>query len=381
MATIRIKERPTAKAGGGSTYYLQIIHCREVKLISTRIRCIGSSTIPHSVEEFVRPYKMAISELDSLGKSYALCDIMQKVSATLDSMELTDYLEDKIRELQSRGKTGTACKYKSLARHVAKFLNGNKWPLVSTDRVKVHRFALYLKDTGMTRNTLSSYMRPLAALLRCAQGENLLDFDVGWFEGIYMGVDKTSKRAISIEDMRKICALELGESSSLRLARDLFIFSFYSMGMPFVDMVRLTKQNLRGNDLIYRRSKTGQSITVPLNRQSKDIIARYSEDAKDLLFPVMDRGIKYESTLRMYNKRLNRIGEMAGCAERLTSYISRHTWPTVARDEGIDLSVISTAMGHTSEKTTRIYLGTISTDKVRAANDKISELVTQTRKK
>lgn len=381
MATIRIKERPSARAAGGSTYYVQIIHGREVKLISTGIRCRGSSNIPHSVEEFTRPYKRAVSELDSLGASYALSEILQKVSATLDSMELTAYLEERIRGLQSRGKTGTAGKYKSLVRHVAKFLNGDKWPLAATDRGRVHRFALYLKDTGMTRNTLSSYMRPLAALLRCAHIDNLIDFDAGWFEGIYRGVDKTSKRAITIDEMRKICALELGDSPSLSLARDLFIFSFYTMGMPFVDMVRLTRQNIRGNDLIYRRCKTGQTITVPLNRQSKEIIARYSEDAEESLFPVMERGIKYESALRMHNKRLNKIGEMAGCAERLASYISRHTWATVARDEGIDLSVISTAMGHTSEKTTRIYLGSISTTKVRASNDKISELLTLTRRK
>lgn len=381
MATIRIKERASARVGGRSTYYLQIIHCREVKLISTGIRCTGTNCIPQSVEEFARPYRMAVAELDNLGSTYTLQDIILTVSMSRESKELASYIEEKIKELQDRGRTGTANKYKSLTSHLKTFLGEGKWPLAMTDRGKVHSFAQYLQDTGMSRNTLSSYMRPLAALLRCAHHENLLDFDVGWFDGIYRGVDKTAKRAISLEDMRKICALKLDDQPALQLTCCLFIFSFYTMGMSFVDIVRLTKKNIRGNELIYRRSKTGQTIIVPLNQQSLAIIAKYSTASVDYLFPVISSGIKYESALRMHNKRLKKIGELAGCEEPLTSYISRHTWPTVARDSGIEISVISAAMGHTSEKTTRIYLGSIGTSTLRDANDKIAGLVTQGRKK
>lgn len=376
MATIRIKTRPSARAGGSTTYYLQIIHRREVKLISTGIHCNGSHVTPRSVGEFARPYRMAVARLENLGSKYNLHDILLTASLSRQSKELTDYIQEKVTQLQARGKTGTANKYKSLASHLKAFLDGDKWPLAMTDRAKVQRFAQHLKDTGMTRNTLSSYMRPLAALLRSAHNDSLLDFDVGWFEGIYRGVDKTAKRAISLEEMRKIYALNLDGRAALQLARDLFIFSFYTMGISFVDIARLTKQNIHGNNLIYRRSKTGQTVTVPLNLQSKAIIEKYSTNTEDRLFPVMAQDTKYESALRMHNKRLKKIGEMAGCTEPLTSYITRHTWATAARNAGVGISVISAALGHTSEKTTRIYLAAIDTSTLRTANDRIATLLT-----
>ena len=40
----------------------------------------------------------------------------------------------------------------------------------------------------------------------------------------------------------------------------------------------------------------------------------------------------------------------------LTMYVARHSWASIARDEGIPISVISEGMGHDSESTTQIYL-------------------------
>lgn len=375
MATIRIKTRASSRAGGGAAYYLQIIHRRRVRLISTGIRCGAAQGLPPGVDEFARPYRLAVAELDSLGSPYTLDDIVRAAARSRCSVELTAYIEGRVNELLARGRTGTAGKYKSLSSHLARFLGGSTWPVALTDRGRLLRFAQYLKDTGMTRNTLSSYMRPLAAVLRRACGDGLVDYDPAWFEGIYRGVDKTAKRAISLAEMQRIAALRLDGSPELELARDLFVFSFYTMGMPFVDVVRLTRRNIRGNELVYRRAKTGQALTVPLNRQAMAIIARYAGAPDGYIFPVLGRGARYESALRVHNRRLKRVGEMAGCAVPLTSYIGRHTWATVARDSGVALPLISAALGHTSEQTTRIYLASVDTSALRAANDRLASLL------
>ena len=49
-------------------------------------------------------------------------------------------------------------------------------------------------------------------------------------------------------------------------------------------------------------------------------------------------------------------------------YVARHTWASTMRDLGVDLSIISTGLGHDSLRTTQIYLSTIDNASVTKAN-------------
>ena len=49
-------------------------------------------------------------------------------------------------------------------------------------------------------------------------------------------------------------------------------------------------------------------------------------------------------------------------------YIARHGWASIAKSKNIPISVISEAMGHELEKTTRIYLASLDTSDVDNAN-------------
>jgi hypothetical protein len=52
------------------------------------------------------------------------------------------------------------------------------------------------------------------------------------------------KRAISLNDIKRVKALDLPTNTSLSLARDLFLFSFYTRGMTFVDMANLRRKDV-----------------------------------------------------------------------------------------------------------------------------------------
>ena len=62
---------------------------------------------------------------------------------------------------------------------------------------------------------------------------------------------------------------------------------------------------------------------------------------------------------------------MIGSELHLTSYTSRHSWATAARNQNIPISVISAAMGHSSEQTTRIYLATLENSVIDDANKRL----------
>lgn len=82
----------------------------------------------------------------------------------------------------------------------------------------------------------------------------------------------------------------------------------------------------------------------------------------------------YRQQQRELNKFIRKIGELLEISEPLTFYVARHSWATLARDCGTPLTVISAGMGHTSERTTRVYLAQLDRSVIDKANRKIINL-------
>ena len=87
--------------------------------------------------------------------------------------------------------------------------------------------------------------------------------------------------------------------------------------------------------------------------------------------PEEDISKQCHNTLTLINRHLKEIGWSLGLTLPLTMYVARHSWASIARNEGIPLSVISEGMGHNSERTTRIYLSSLETQLIDKANNKI----------
>lgn len=52
-------------------------------------------------------------------------------------------------------------------------------------------------------------------------------------------------------------------------------------------------------------------------------------------------------------------GRLIGLSVPLPTYVVRHAWTTIARDKGIEFSIIGEGLGHNNESATRIYLNSI----------------------
>lgn len=164
-------------------------------------------------------------------------------------------------------------------------------------------------------------------------------------------------------------------------ARDMFLFSFYTRGMSFIDMAYLKKTDLRNGVLSYRRSKTGQTLSVQWESCMQQILDHYpSRGDSEYLFPIIrhslsDKRRQYKNSLARINRNLKELGRVIGLSAPLTMYVARHSWASIAHSEGIPLSVISEGMGHDNEKTTQIYLASLEHSVVDKANRKILKLV------
>mgnify|MGYP000694769778 FL=1 len=113
----------------------------------------------------------------------------------------------------------------------------------------------------LSRNTTSFYMRILRCVYRKAVGEGLA-LPADPFENVYTGVDKTSKRAATLTDIKHIKQLDLSDHKSLEFARDIFLFSFYMRGMSFIDLAYLRKKDLNSGFVSYSRRKTGKKLII-----------------------------------------------------------------------------------------------------------------------
>ena len=77
---------------------------------------------------------------------------------------------------------------------------------------------------------------------------------------------------------------------------------------------------------------------------------------------------QYQVALNYYNRLLKKLSKRLKLEQGLSSYTSRHSWATAARNHNVPLPVISAGMGHTSERTTQIYLMMLENSVIDRAN-------------
>ena len=281
--------------------------------------------------------------------------------------------------LQNNGQFKTAVSYSCTFNSFFNFRKGEDLSIEEITSEQIKSYQSWLKQRGVVANTSSFYMRVLRAVYNKAVSKNLA-VQQHSFEGVYTGIDKTQKRALSIEALRLLKELDLSGKKKLELARDLFMFSFYTRGMAFVDMAHLCKKDIKDGLITYHRKKTGRQLIIGLEPCMEEIIEKYSSltEGSDYVLPILHSNIsrdlqeQYYNALRYQNAQLKKIEKLLNIPHlHLTTYVPRHTWASIARENGVSLSVISEGMGHTSEKTTRIYLASLNQVIMDEANRKV----------
>lgn len=174
---------------------------------------------------------------------------------------------------------------------------------------------------------------------------------------------KTPKRALTRDILIRIASLEFipAKESHLELARDIFMFSYYCMGTAFVDIIRLRKDRILAGEITFSRQKSKQPIRIAIIDQIEKLMEKYSNET-EYVFPFLDVNdshplyIQYKLALQRINYSLNVIRKRINLQHPLTTYVARHTWATMVKNLGTSISIISEALGHSSEEMTRIYL-------------------------
>ena len=402
MATIKTKFRSSSVEGREGALYYQVIHNRVVRQISTGYKLFASewdqrseAVIPcqHpagmerdnyllSVGERIRRDKIRLEKaIRTLSQSgpFTADDIVIRFHDSGQEPSFNDYIRQQIVRLKRLGKIRTSETYTAALKSFSSFMKGSDILFGELNSDLLMEYEAYLKNRGNSPNTISFYMRILKAVYNRAV-ENGLTGQRNLFKSVYTGVEKTLKRAIHLNDIRRIKRLDLSLKPHLDFARDMFLFCFYTRGMSFVDMAYLKKGDIANGILTYRRKKTGQQLFIRWEKCMQEIIDKYPVNETEFLLPVITERDKeyrkqYTSALHRVNTLLKKIGEMLDLPIPLTMYVARHSWASIAKNHNVPVSVISEGRGHDTENTTQIYLASLDTAVVDKEKKKILDLL------
>lgn len=315
-----------------------------------------------------------ITAMEQEGKPFSARDVVVRFRHRDDNRYVSSYFRVRIEELRREGKHGSAQSLEYTLRAFLKFVGHESLLLEELDVSLLLSFRNYLLCAGLRPNTIMFYMSKLRAVYNRSVLDGYVLCRENPFERLSFRLSKTPKLALSDDVLRRVATAQLPERQAV--ARDLFMFSFYCRGMSFVDMAYLRQTDINEGVIHYRRRKTGQLFMVRVLPQAQAIIDRYRDQSSPYVLPILLTGAQDEATLyatycrrrSSYIHLLCQVSRNLGLDERLSFNTARHTWASRARRKNISVSVISEGLGHTTERTTRIYLEEMESSRIDAAN-------------
>lgn len=398
MTSIKVKFRPSTIDGKEGTIYYQVIKDRVVRQQKTDYHIYanewnGNSSevilprydksrelylmgIIEKIQIDIRHFDKIISTLEHYSATYSTDDVIAEFVADNPENYLFSFMEGVIANLKTLGKIRTSETYAATLCSFKRFREDRDVPLDDLDSDMMMAYEAYLKNNGVSPNSSSFYMRNLRAVYNRAVEKDLTSQRFP-FKHVYTGVDKTVKRAVPLKVIKKIKEKDFTMNPTFDFARDMFLMSFYTRGMSFVDMAYLRKKDLQNGVLSYRRRKTGQQLFIKWEKCMQEIVDKYDTSQSSYLLPIIkpfseiDERKQYIYAAHNINRCLKIIGKELRLSVSLTLYVARHAWASIAKSKNVPLSVISEGMGHDSEATTRIYLASLDTMAIDKANSMI----------
>ncbi len=386
-------KKPTAKIvlrkdkvllSGKHPVHLRIIFNRKVKYYVLKDH---TSTIScewkkwnHSIGRFNRDKKNNLFLDQYELKANAVFRDMEFVEFSFSAFEerffkkyqtqnVVGFINDLIDKLKKDNRIGSANTYKDTRNRILEFKANVLFHEI--DLRFLEDFEKYLINKGNSINTIGLYMRTLRAIYNKAVSAGLVNGERYPFKKYKIKTGNPSKRALTKGDMVKLIGYDAEENSSKWHSLNYFIFSYLTRGMNLKDMALLKwKENILGDHIVYLRAKTANTkksldpFIIKIEPEIQKILDKYSV-GNEYVFPILEKGLSPTTIRYRIHRVLKRIGRDISAiaselkikdADKITHYWARHTYATTLKRSGISISIISEALGHKSEATTKAYL-------------------------
>ena len=321
-------------------------------------------------------------ELNTEQKEYTTTTLLHDEHRKFELKTVKQFYQELIEQYMANEKCGNRLIYKSSYNSINVFTNGNlEIPFSAIDVAWLNKYEKWLRSKGNKETTMSLMFRTLRSAYnkaiesKCARKSDypFTDYRISKFDV------STEKRAIAKADVLKFStdARPISKQQYVQLSKDIFIFSYLCGGINFTDIANLTKDNIiEGKRLHYIRQKTGKLIKLGLSEEALQIIRRYAVESKGYLFPILNTQLhktplqkqnRIHKMLGKVNKNLKLLAAQLGVEANLTTYVARHSFASVLKKSGVNIALISEALGHSDLTTTQIYLDSFDNEQIDAA--------------
>lgn len=344
--------------------------------------CPERASLQSQIDSTLAGYRKKIQRLEALDIPVTFDTLFETDKSRHAGITIEDGFNAEIERLESLGKINSAAKH----RYALQVLNGYKpttMALEAIDLDYLKGLELYLRQRGNRDNSIATRFAIFKAIYNKAVKEGKVAAKQNPFTLFQVGSlwAKTRKRAIDKDDIQRLIDLEIAAGHTTeyqRLARDLFLFSYFTAGMNFGDIARLRYKDIVKGRVNYSRHKTQKLLSFQLVPMALRILEKYgtAREGEDYIFPILNRHEhttpqqifnRLHKVLRKINRELKVLGEMIGLEMPLTTYVARHTYATVLKRSGVSVALISESLGHSDLSTTQIYLDSFENSQIDAA--------------
>ena len=337
--------------------------------------CPNKEYIQKIILDKQRELQQRMLELNSEQKEYTTTTLLNNENTKFELKTVSMFYKESILRLD---KCGNRLIYKGSFNSLKVFTNGKlDIPFNEIDIAWLNKYEKWLRSKGNRETTISLLFRTLrsaynkAIKAKCARKSDYPfdDYKINKFD------TTTQKRAIAKTDVLKFTTevQPIGKQQYMELSKDIFVFSYLCGGINFTDIANLTNENIQNGRLHYIRQKTKKPIKIGIPQEAMQIIEKYSKESKGYLFPILDSKIhktalqkqnRIHKILGKVNKNLKLLAAQLGVEANLTTYVARHSFASVLKKSGVNIALISEALGHSDLATTQIYLDSFDNEQV-----------------
>jgi integrase len=293
-----------------------------------------------SIYEDLKVKKLG-SRIDSMSaKELADYFVIQTSKKQDENIDLVSFTNELISKTKNKG---TSDMFFYTLGHLKKFTKSEKIPFSFITLKFLKDFEGHLYNEGV-RQGIHNYMRTFRTILYAARDtyndEETGDIQIlNPFKKYEMPLLRTpEKRALLIEQIKTIRDIDNLTKPREIISRDLFMLSFYLVGMNTADFYNLEYQE--GERLSYYRTKTtnrrqdGAYISIKIEPEALPLIEKYKDPDKKRMFNFYNRYADFKALNKAINQGLKDVGKNDKIKiPDLTFYHARHSWATIGRND------------------------------------------------
>jgi integrase len=302
---------------------------------------------------------------------------------------LKGHFDAYIQELWSGGKVKTARNYECAINSLESFKAG--MALTDVTIPMLNKYDAWMLEEGNTGTTISMYTRCLRTIINRAMAKAEPDFPRDAYpfgrHKYLIRNPRSKKEALSPAELSALIKYRTKDPEKL-FARDMWLFSYYTGGRNPIDICKLKNSDISDTEITYlHRSKTARSaenqkpVIVAITPEIRAILNRWAVKGMDksgYVFGILSgkmQPVQVTNAVEAFSKRINQgLAAVAADLQISTAPKMFHARSTMANNllaAGVSDRVIGQIMGHSSVKTTELYLQSLQKEVVNTALSKL----------